>query len=785
MKNINDIIEEIIDEVTYRTNSGIVNFKNPKHITILSEVLTELGYGEVKDELIENITGSKPIQEADDKKKEKSKEDDKYVGVGGNPTVYVKKGEEDKYNSDPENFSGKKFNKDDTGKYVPVSNDDSDKNQKGGNDKETSTQSGGDNQDVDTDKNTSGEEEEEKAATKNMYSKDYDAPDLKQNNNQDGDDDESESNKRGGKSAMKSLDSEEIGKVLSKTEDTEAKNTMLDVGYGDFEKETSSKPAPGGAGSAFNEIVSNELVLALEKYPDMTEEELAEYSHKRFGDTALGKEQKNTRGVPTNPKIEERRKAAKGSGTFSKPEFPEQMKQVMQERAAYSKSRVSARSAIKKHEKTQERIKNLQSNNLLGKDTTTHPFYGADSSIDAQVDMVKNTTGKAYLPNGTEVDKDDLITFIEAGGGGLNPSDTAIFVTDENGNLLTQFISDKTTTADIQDNSTLSTEEGNYNGYIEKASLSEDDKESCKKINKQYSEQITNIEKNYNNQSKTIASNLLELDKEKVEKVIKDDTGTIEQNMNDAIYGAKSRKKGDFSKVGSKWSSYLPDGVAPEELSTYQKAEMIYKFAKDDNTLTNSIVKSINKVGLQYKDENPEVIGLDVSKILSNQRKEVVELQRERIRQMNNYTADVDGVSVGMGTLMEAEESIRGFHLDKMDYPPKEYVKGNIESIASTSVDVNMGGTVPTADVLRSCIGVNDTKEFKQKFKLVEEEELTYDSNNNVTGKKVYTYIVDGDNGKTEIGFKTYRSKTGTSGKTDNTMSYSTDMQKCFKAKSE
>ena len=81
------------------------------------------------------------------------------------------------------------------------------------------------------------------------------------------------------------MDSTELGRVVSETGDTDVKNTMLDVGYGGYEKKTGSKPAPGGPGSAFNEIVSGELVLILEKYPDMTEDELADYSHKRFGNT--------------------------------------------------------------------------------------------------------------------------------------------------------------------------------------------------------------------------------------------------------------------------------------------------------------------------------------------------------------------------------------------------------------------------------------------------------------------------------------------------------------------
>ena len=64
-----------------------------------------------------------------------------------------------------------------------------------------------------------------------------------------------------------------------------------------------------------------------------------------------------------------------------------------------------------------------------------------------------------------------------------------------------------------------------------------------------------------------------------------------------------------------------------------------------------------------------------------------------------------------------------------------------------------------------------------------EVDELQYDKKGNVTGKNVYTYVIDKDNKRTEIGYKTYRSKNGAAGKTQNTMSYSKDMQDCFKGK--
>ena len=85
--------------------------------------------------------------------------------------------------------------------------------------------------------------------------------------------------------------------------------------------------------------------------------------------------------------------------------------------------------------------------------------------------------------------------------------------------------------------------------------------------------------------------------------------------------------------------------------------------------------------------------------------------------------------------------------------------------------------------VLKKCLGVKNSKEFEEDMKIEEVDELQYDKKGNVTGKNVYTYVIDKDNKRTEIGYKTYRSKNGAAGKTQNTMSYSKDMQDCFKGK--
>jgi len=526
--------------------------------------------------------------------------------------------------------------------------------------------------------------------------------------------------------------------------DNQVKNDMFKYGYKGYEKATGSKPAPGGAGSAFNEIMSGEGVHILEENSDMTEEELARQLYERSKDTKLGEEQKSTVGI-------------------GKKDTPDDIENS----DLWSKCLVSARSAKKKFERTQTRVKRLQEDGKFGEPQKTSTFYGAQSSIDAQVRMVENAN-KVLLPNGQEVKKEDAIAFIQAGGGGMNPSDTATFVEDDNGNLLIQFHSDKTTTNDIQDNSTLIQEGENYKDYIEQSNLSNQNKEEANNIVDDYSNQISEIEENYNDQATPIARRLTELPIEDQIQVIEDDAGTIRENIDVAIFGKGGKLKKQFE-------DYLPAGKNPEDLTLQEKYEMIRKLVSDGKGKGNE-TKVVNKVGLGLQKKDSSIEGIDVKKNLSEQREKVVSLQRERINKL-------DELEQGLGTKMEANEASRAFHLSMMDYPPKNYEEGNISSIMGTALDVNMGGNIVDGEVLRECLGVENTKEFKGEFELEESDELQYDKQGNVTGKRVFTYVVDKEGRRTKIGYKTYRSKSGAAGKTNNTMSYSLEMQKCFKSK--
>ena len=81
------VIDHIFEEVEYRIDEAWIDWKNPKHISILSEVLTENGWGSIKHELIRNLT--------------EAEEDEKYSHKGQG--IYVKKGDEE--NDDAQTFS--------------------------------------------------------------------------------------------------------------------------------------------------------------------------------------------------------------------------------------------------------------------------------------------------------------------------------------------------------------------------------------------------------------------------------------------------------------------------------------------------------------------------------------------------------------------------------------------------------------------------------------------------------------------------------------------------------
>jgi hypothetical protein len=107
---LKQIISDIITEVSYRSKEGVVDFKNPDHISILSEVLDEMGLSVIKNELFQNLFEA-----------EKNPEDEKYTNTGG--SGYVKSDDYERWKNNPDGFDGPRFRKTDSGDYVQIDKD--------------------------------------------------------------------------------------------------------------------------------------------------------------------------------------------------------------------------------------------------------------------------------------------------------------------------------------------------------------------------------------------------------------------------------------------------------------------------------------------------------------------------------------------------------------------------------------------------------------------------------------------------------------------------------------
>lgn len=570
--------------------------------------------------------------------------------------------------------------------------------------------------------------------------------------------------------------------------DNQVKNDMLKHGFGGYQKATKKKPAPGSAGSAFNEIVSGEGVKILEKYPDLSETELARVMVKQFCGTKLGKEQ--------SPSVDVMRS------------LPADLKN----NACASKALISARSAKDKYDKANNTKQDLQQKGLLSKNTKITPFYGADDSKSAQIEMVKKAK-TIMLPDGTVVRKDDAITFVAAGGGGANPSDTAVFIQDDKGNLVMKFYSDKTSPADIQDNSTLSQEIADKISQVDSLEknkiITKNQATTARKIIASHAKSIEAIEESYSEGNKFVAQTFIKggtgYDLKEQVKILNGSKSISDKNFAEAVMDKKGIKKEIIEN--------LPNGCNIKNPSKECQYASLLKVVASGNG-TNAQQKIIMKISGILTDnfinagkEIPE--GIDVNSIVSIQRKKVTDSYHKMFRNLDEIVVKVGNTKKGLGTYSQSEDVIDSFHLTLMDSPPNKYVPGDSNSMMGQAFEASMGGVMVNGQLLRECLGVKNTQEFKEKFSVKETQENTYEFSEkeamsklqakgiskptkkqmqnarNVTGMKILSYAVDKNTGEQqEVGYRTYRGKAGKTSKTSTTMQYSPQMQNCFKSKS-
>ena len=679
MNYFKQFINDILTEVSYRTNEGVVNLKNKDHISILSEVLDEMELTEIKNELIRNLLEAGE-QTLDPDQKEKAKK----MGL-----VWKGKG----WGKEEDDFVSYNVEK---GKLVKVD--------RGG---------------------ESGGEEE---APKTSLSPGTKSGDSYIDSLPDGD------------PAKKAVATDT--KKFSSEDNKKSLYSFIKNGF------SKSKGAPGSAGSMLNEIFSSTgATNALNSNSDFNFDETLDSIINELKGTGLAKENKSNN-LPTGIKKSEAQPIAEKYGISL---------------GEAGKSIIAARAAKSKHNHVSKNI--IEKNNISN--SKSEPFFGDKDGMMAQQTMVSSTTGKVFLGN-TEVTKEEAIKIIKSGGGGENPSDTAIFILNEDtGDLHMTFYSDKDNVSAIVAQSSLKAEfklkKNEVDNLVENGKLSNEESEIAKKIMDESESKHSDLESQLDNVTAGPGKHLNTIESDRLVKLSK----SLSKGADPEKYWNNNIKK---KMLKSTSSQYLPDGsdTPPNDV---QIMRAFINYANDNpGNLTKDEQRIISD--LSNQTDGPR-IGAEIGKI----RKATVATDLDTINKLNDTKIMVNGKEVGLGNLLEAESVAEKLHLGMM-------FGGEGVFQDSDAFYQESGGVKVDKESLENCLPFENKDDMIVNFEVGEEKEQIQRGGTNITGGSKIIYAVTKDGKKYAMGEKKQRSKMGVLGKLATVYNYHPDLQKCLKSKS-
>ena len=538
------------------------------------------------------------------------------------------------------------------------------------------------------------------------------------------------------------------GKLLQNSETSDA---ALNNGY-----QEGADWVCRNAGSNFNENMSNEAALIIEKYPDINESELASIIFEKSKNTKLGKQQKQT--TVESPSQKDRG------------EIPSSISK--DEKNLYKASIIAARSGITKSKRATEGTKLAQEKVGFGKETKTSSFGGTTKDLENLKNKI-DSAEKIYVTDDgkvIEVPKNIMQEWVAGSGGGENASDTAVITEDENGNLIYDGWSDKKGFNDIQGNSTLNddyTKQTKNIDSLEKSGrVSKEDSKKAKSIVEDSKKQSAEIEKNYNKASFQEGKFL----------------GTYKGEDKARLVDHLKKQEDGYKSAGTK--NHIADAMKKYGVESHE--ELLDKLTEEAGSGKSSAnrLKVISRLAgaekkFQKANGNEVPDGLDTNKIISNAREQALSLQRETLDKLNEIKGKTStGKEKPLGDIIGFQETIDFLHLDKI----KEADEGDFKQVLKRNTQLVMAGKDVPPKTIKKCLGVNNLKDAEDNFEVVQDEEYFQNAEKTVTtGKVVYIYAVNQKDGsKKFIGEKRYRSKSGITGKTSNTIQWSPDMQKCF-----
>ena len=750
------LIDKLVRELSYRV--GIPNIENKDHQSIMSEILLEWGEFSAKQRIFEFLT----------EKDEKKPEDDKYVNTGGKG--YIKRTDKAKYDAQGKDFDGETFTKEGPGVYKAI--------EKGGEGNQET-----DNKDAVA--KTIGKKSEfgkkQAELKKRVTDKEKQtAPD----------------NSEKGTPSKKLSKAEQKAKVTEIHKQTEKFSKTI---YGDdlneptLQKSVTSDEilnkgyerdkyytAPGNAGSAFNELLSNEIAIVLSKNPNLSEDELTSVLYHRFSNTKLAKQQS------TSTKVESPTK--KQTGVVPDGVEPHIWKSCI----------IAARSGKAKSDRATKGTKVAQEQVGFGSDTTTLTFGGTSRNegkkgkensrtpddVITDLEALENEIKKSKnvyvyddeLDEMIEIPKDVITKWVASSGGGENAADTVVLTKDENGNIIFDGWSDKKGLGDLQGNSTLNDDytkqTTNVDTLVESGQIDTSTSETAKQIISDSKKKSKEIEDSYSDAPKKEAEYFRTLSGEQREEVIKQ----IEAQ--------------DLERERTGQKNHVQNAMNYFKVDNYE--ELLDKLT-DRNEKTSAdrlkiITRAADEVRKNLKSKGEEIPpGLDTKQILSDTRKRALDLQRETVDKLNEHSGKTkSGKTKRLGDMLGFQETIDFLHIDKIEKPKSET---DYKSALKRNTQLVMGGVPLKPKDLKDCLGVENLTDYEDNFEVITEENFIMDRDKEsgksyITGKTVLIYAINkGENKKTFVGEKSYRSKQGKTGKTGNTIKWSKEMQSCFDSK--
>jgi hypothetical protein len=530
---------------------------------------------------------------------------------------------------------------------------------------------------------------------------------------------------------------------------------------------------PGNPGSVYNENMSNEGVKLLELYPDLSEEALTRIIFERTRRTKLGRQQKDTSivskvGLP----------------------LPDDIRKLSPEnRVIYKNALITARSARQKFDRARQGS-TAATRNGFGSKYKHQVFGGAKTDLEAAKSLVQKAPRVFVYDEElgvVEVPKEEILKWISESGGGENAADTMVITVDAKGNVVYDGWSDKKTLKDIQGNSTLNEEYNGMAGLVVDLQtqdlLDKDTAVEAVAILQGAQLESDNIEKGYSDVSRTLSTYFLDRKKElnRYGKMSREQKET-KKHFGNWLRKIQAVKNGEMKS--SKYSDAIKRGLQEvkklrlrgEAVAFYilcQLAQEGLLTADDRKILERTAAAERKAIASKNSGTLPkEHKGLAVEDALSDLRLDVINLQRDTVKKLNQRKVKTrSGKTVKLGDYLKAREIIAFLHLDKINMPKG---KGDHRQVLRRNTQLILEGIPVSPKKLRSCIGVKNTREFEDNF------EVRFDDDDTNT---VYIYSINKEGKRVLIAKKVYRSKTGLTGATGTTIEWTKDMQTCFDSK--